>query len=55
MHDLKIKGDDVMKELNLKPGPDVGKILKKLFKEVEDKKVPNEKEALLERVKKTKT
>lgn len=55
VHDLKIKGEDVMKELKLKPGPKVGKILKNLFKDVEEKKIPNEKEALLERVKKTKT
>ena len=29
--DLKIDGNDVMKELNLKPGPKVGEILDKLF------------------------
>lgn len=53
--DLKIKGDDVMKTLNLEPGPKVGKILEKLFKEVEDKKIPNEKEVLIESLKKIKT
>ena len=36
--DLKIDGRDVMKELNLKPGPKVGEILAKLFNEVVEKK-----------------
>jgi len=48
--DLKIKGDDIMKELNLKPGPKVGEILKKIFDEVVDKKIPNEKETLLKEI-----
>jgi len=47
IHDLKIKGDDVMKELNLSPGPKVGNILKQLFDKVEDKEIPNEKKELL--------
>jgi len=47
INDLKIDGNDVMKELNLKPGPKVGEILEKLFKEVEEKKIENEKEDLL--------
>ena len=47
IHDIKISGDDVMKELSIKPGPKVGKILEKLFEEVEKKKIPNEKKALL--------
>lgn len=47
IRDLKISGTDVMEKLNLKPGPGVGEILNKLFKEVEDKKLENEKEALL--------
>jgi len=51
IHDLKIKGDDVMKELNLKPGPEVGKILEKLFLEVERKKVPNKKSELIGKLK----
>ncbi|MCX6704975.1 MAG: CCA tRNA nucleotidyltransferase, partial [Candidatus Woesebacteria bacterium] len=45
--DLKINGNDVMKELNLKPGPDVGKILNDLFDKVVEKKIENEKESLL--------
>jgi putative nucleotidyltransferase with HDIG domain len=48
--DLKIDGHDVMKELGIKPGPEVGDILDKLFEEVVAKKIPNEKEALRERL-----
>ncbi len=48
--DLKIGGNDVMKTLNLKPGPEVGKILGQLFKEVEEKNIPNEKEVLLKKL-----
>ncbi len=46
--DLKINGNDVMKILNLKPSPKVGEILEKLFKEVEEKKIENKKELLLQ-------
>ncbi len=49
--DLKINGRDVMKELNLKPGPKVGEILEKLFKEVEEKTIENDRDALLKRIK----
>ncbi len=49
--DLKITGNDVMKELNLKPGPEVGKILKKLFDEVVEGKVKNEKDILIKKLK----
>lgn len=48
--DLKINGVDVMKELNLKPGPKVGEILQKLFDEVVEKKLPNDKSELLKKV-----
>lgn len=51
VHDLKIDGKDVMKTLDIKPGPEVGKILESLFKKVLDKKAPNEKNALLEKLK----
>jgi tRNA nucleotidyltransferase/poly(A) polymerase len=47
VRDLKIDGNDVMKKLNLKPGPEVGKILNDLFDKVVEKKVENEKESLL--------
>jgi poly(A) polymerase/tRNA nucleotidyltransferase (CCA-adding enzyme) len=49
--DLKINGQDVMQELSLTPGPEVGIILNKLFADVEEKKVENEKEALLRQIK----
>lgn len=51
VHDLKINGDDVMKELNLKPSPKIGEILEKLYDEVVDKKLPNEKKELLKHLK----
>ncbi len=51
IHDLKITGHDVMKELGIKPGPKVGKILETLFKEVEDKKLDNKRGELLKRLK----
>ncbi|HEX6977035.1 MAG TPA: HD domain-containing protein [Patescibacteria group bacterium] len=51
IRDLKINGRDVMKELSLKPGPKVGEILEKLFKEVEEKTIENEKSILLKRIK----
>jgi len=50
--DLKINGRDVMKALNIKPGPIVGKILSQLFEEVIDKKIKNKKEGLLKEAKK---
>ena len=49
--DLKINGNDVMKTLGIKPGPKIGEILEKLFNEVVEKKVENEKEALLSKLK----
>jgi tRNA nucleotidyltransferase (CCA-adding enzyme) len=51
VHDLKIKGDDVMRELDLKPGPQVGEVLNKLFDDVIEKRVENVREALLLKVK----
>lgn len=49
--DLKIDGNDVMKALNIKPGPEIGKILADLFEKVENKKIENKKEVLLEELK----
>jgi len=49
--DLKIDGNDVMKILKIKPGPKVGEILKKIFNQVVDKKLKNEKKILLEETK----
>lgn len=49
--DLKIDGHDIMKELNLKPGPKIGKILNTLFEEVMEDASLNNKDYLLKRVK----
>ncbi len=53
IQDLKINGNDVMKMKKIKPGPMVGKYLEALFAEVE-KGLPNEKEALIEKLKELK-
>lgn len=52
--DLKIDGYDVMKILNLKPGPKVGEVLKMIFEKVEKGELKNEREELLEELKKFK-
>lgn len=52
IRDLKINGQDVMKVKGLKPGPEIGKILNGIFKQVEDGKLKNDKKALLEEIKK---
>jgi putative nucleotidyltransferase with HDIG domain len=48
--DLKIDGNDVMKIKNIGPGPLVGKYLEKIFEEVVEKGLANEKEKLLKRL-----
>lgn len=48
--DLKINGRDVMKKLKLKPGPKIGEILEKLFNEVAEKSVENDRDTLLTKV-----
>lgn len=50
INDLKINGNDVMETLKIKPGPKVGKILNKLFQEVQKDSSKNTKEYLLERI-----
>jgi len=47
IHDLNITGNDIMQELNLKPGPEIGNIMKDLFEKVENNKVENNKNELL--------
>lgn len=47
VHDLKIDGSDVMKKLGIQPSPKVGQVLDRLFAEVEDGKIKNEREELL--------
>lgn len=49
--DLKVSGHDVMKALNIKPGPKVGEVLNKLFEEVQEDAKKNNREYLLERIK----
>ena len=51
VHDLKINGKDVMKTLDIKPGPKVGEILNKLFDEVIEKRLENDKRVLQKRLK----
>ena len=51
INDLAINGNDIMKELNMKPGPKVGELLQKLFDEVDEDLSKNTKEYLLQRVK----
>mgnify|MGYP005838672075 CR=1 FL=1 len=50
VHDLKITGHDVMKVLGIEPGPKIGDIMDRIFEEVDDEKLPNEREALLSRL-----
>ncbi|OGM18834.1 hypothetical protein A2686_02230 [Candidatus Woesebacteria bacterium RIFCSPHIGHO2_01_FULL_38_10] len=50
VHDLKISGFDVMEAFKIPPGPKVGEVLEKLYKEVVEKKIENEKDALLKRL-----
>ncbi len=51
VHDLKITGHEVMKELKLSPGPKVGELLNELFDEVVAKKIENKRQELLRRLK----
>lgn len=48
--DLHISGSDVMQEVGIKPGPEVGTLLKKLFEEVDEGSLPNKREALVNRL-----
>jgi len=54
VRDLKIGGHDVMKVLRLRSGPRVGEILNTLFDEVVNKKLENEKKALIKRLREIK-
>jgi len=51
INDLAVDGNDVMKKLNIKPGPKVGQILQKLFEEVDEDLSKNNKDYLLKRIK----
>lgn len=46
--DLKVDGHDVMKIFQIKPSRQIGDILDEVFALVDDKKLPNEREALLQ-------
>ncbi len=50
INDLAIDGNDVMKELGIKPGPVIGNILLKLFEEVDEDLSKNNKDFLLKRI-----
>jgi tRNA nucleotidyltransferase/poly(A) polymerase len=50
VHDLKITGVDVMKKLDIKPGPKIGEILNQLFEDVVTKKIKNDPKELLDRI-----
>ena len=52
--DLKVDGKDVMEILEIKPGKKVGEVLKDLFAQVEKDVKLNERETLLEMIKKQK-
>lgn len=51
INDLAIDGNDIMKELGIKPGPQIGKLLQALFEEVDEDLSKNTKDYLLKRVK----
>ena len=51
INDLAIDGNDIIKELKIKPGPKIGEILQKLFLEVDEDLSKNKKEFLLKRIK----
>lgn len=46
--DLKVNGTDIMTEFQMKPGPEVGRVLRELFEMVTDDPALNEREKLLE-------
>ncbi|MBI5701813.1 HD domain-containing protein [Candidatus Saganbacteria bacterium] len=53
LSDLKINGRDIMSELKIKPGPQVGKILNKLLEKVLDDPSLNERKKLLRLIRET--
>lgn len=48
--DLAINGNDIIQELNIKPGRKIGELLQKLFEEVDEDLEKNTKEYLLKRI-----
>lgn len=53
--DLKVNGNDVMELLNCRPGPIVGTTLTQLFSEVEEGKLPNDRDQQISRLQELKT
>lgn len=51
INDLAIDGNDIMKELQLKPSKKIGEILQQLFEEVDEDMNKNTKDYLLQRIK----
>jgi len=51
INDLAIDGHDIIKELHIKPGRQIGELLKKLFEEVDEDLTKNTKEYLIKRLK----
>ncbi|MBI5045092.1 MAG: HD domain-containing protein [Candidatus Levybacteria bacterium] len=51
VNDLAIDGNDIMKELKIKPGRQIGELLQKLFEEVDEDLSKNTREYLLKRLK----
>jgi putative nucleotidyltransferase with HDIG domain len=51
LKDIKVNGDDVIKVLSIKPGPQVGEILNQVFKDVVAKRIENNRDSLLKRIK----
>jgi hypothetical protein len=49
--DMKVNGNDVMKILKIKPGPEVGQVLEKLFDQVMEDAKKNNREYLLNKIK----
>ncbi len=50
INDLAIDGNDIIKELGIKPGPKIGEILQALFEEVDEDLKKNNREYLLKRI-----
>ena len=54
VNDLAVDGHDVMEVLKIAPGPEIGRILNKLFEEITEDPKKNERESLLKRIKELK-
>lgn len=50
INDLAVDGHDIMKELNIKPGREIGEILNKLFEEVDEDLSKNNRDYLVKRI-----